>query len=166
MIRQAKILEIPDILSITKACAVVMSDQGIYQWNDHYPNAGVFENDCRRGELYVFEQDSAIIGLVVISTYKDKEYAGVPWLSPGDNSVYIHRLAVRPEFQGQGYACKLMDFAENLARRNARSSIRLDTFSRNKRNQKFYEQRRYQRLTDIYFPKQSPYPFHCYELIL
>jgi hypothetical protein len=31
MIRQAKILEIPDILRITKACAVHMAGFGIYQ---------------------------------------------------------------------------------------------------------------------------------------
>ncbi|MGM0391936.1 MAG: GNAT family N-acetyltransferase, partial [Bacteroidota bacterium] len=30
----------------------------------------------------------------------------------------------------------------------------------------FYESRGYQKLGDIYFPKQSEHPFHCYELIL
>lgn len=36
--RRAKILEIPDILKITRACALNMSDNGIHQWNEHYPS--------------------------------------------------------------------------------------------------------------------------------
>jgi len=59
-----------------------------------------------------------------------------------------------------------MNFAEKYARDNNFTSVRLDTFSQNKRNQKFYETRGYQRLGDIYFPKQSKHPFHCYELKL
>ena len=45
-------------------------------------------------------------------------------------------------------------------------SIRLDTFSQNKRNQQFYEQRNYVKLENIYFPNQSEFPFHCYEKVL
>ncbi|HET8854785.1 MAG TPA: GNAT family N-acetyltransferase, partial [Salinimicrobium sp.] len=45
-------------------------------------------------------------------------------------------------------------------------SVRLDTFSQNQRNQKFYVKRGYSRLGDIYFPKQSEFPFHCYEKII
>jgi len=59
-----------------------------------------------------------------------------------------------------------MDFAEALGRKNHVVSIRLDTFSANKRNQRFYEARGYQRLEDIYFPKQSDLCFYYYELIL
>jgi len=73
---------------------------------------------------------------------------------------------VGPEYQGKGYARMLMNFAENYARDNRYISIRLDTFSQNKKNQKFYEQRGYQKLGNVYFPKQSNYPFYCYERVL
>lgn len=59
-----------------------------------------------------------------------------------------------------------MDFAEEFAANSDFISIRLDTLSLNKRNQHFYEARGYQKLGDIYFPKQSEAPFHCYELVL
>ena len=96
----------------------------------------------------------------------DEEYIPVKWLTPNKNNIYIHRLAIHPNLQGKGYAQQLMDFAEQFAIENNYSSIRLDTFSQNKRNQKFYELRGYKRLGDIYFPKQSEFPFHCYELVL
>tara|TARA_R110000796_G_scaffold10530_3_gene34877 strand:+ start:23224 stop:23403 length:180 start_codon:yes stop_codon:yes gene_type:complete len=59
-----------------------------------------------------------------------------------------------------------MNFAEDYARKGGFISVRLDTFSKNSRNNKFYQARGYQQLGDIYFPKQSEFPFHCYELIL
>ena len=166
MIRRAKILEIPDILSITRACAADMIKKGIYQWNEYYPNYSAFENDIKRDELFVLEKDSKIIGTVVVSAIIDKEYVHLKWLPPNQNNCYVHRLAVEPQHQGKGYAQKLMAFAEDYARKNRFVSIRLDTFSQNKRNQKFYETRGYQKLGDVFFPKQSEHPFHCYELVL
>ena len=96
----------------------------------------------------------------------DDEYIPVHWLSPNSKNLYIHRLAVHPEYQSKGYAQQLMDYAEAFAKANTFISIRLDTFSQNTRNQNFYEKRGYQRLGNIYFPKQSKHPFYCYELLL
>lgn len=166
MIRRAKIPEIPNILNITKACAAFMIDKGIYQWNEEYPSATAFEKDIEREELFVLEKSSNIIGTVVISTVMDEEYVPVNWLTPDGASIYIHRLSIDPKFQGKGYARQLMDFAENHAREKGFRSVRLDTFSQNKGNQRFYERRGYQKLEDIAYPKQSEYPFHCYELVL
>jgi ribosomal protein S18 acetylase RimI-like enzyme len=166
MIRKGTQLDIGSIIDITKACAKAMIANGIYQWNAHYPNITAFKNDIERNELYVLEIDTEIIGCVVISTFMDEEYIPVKWLTNNEENIYIHRLAIFPTHQGQGYAQQLMDFATQYAIENNYISIRLDTFSQNKRNQKFYELRGYKRLGDIYFPKQSKHPFHCYELVL
>ncbi|MCK0147979.1 GNAT family N-acetyltransferase [Arenibacter sp. F26102] len=166
MIRLAKILEIPDILNITKACANNMIEQGIYQWNENYPSQEAFWLDVTRKELYVLEEKGKLIGSVVISTLMDSEYYPINWLTPNGRNIYIHRLAVHPDEQKKGHAVKLMDFAEEYARKAGYISVRLDTFSKNSRNNKFYSARGYKTVGDIYFPKQSQFPFHCYELIL
>ncbi|WP_298755838.1 GNAT family N-acetyltransferase [uncultured Psychroserpens sp.] len=166
MIRKATLTDIDAIMNITKACAVYMINQNIFQWNEHYPNRTAFENDINRDELYVLDSDNSFRGCIVISTFMDEEYVPITWLTPNENNIYIHRLAIAPKYQGQGYAQQLMDFAENYAIENNYTSIRLDTFSQNKRNQKFYELRGYQRLGNIYFPKQSEFPFYCYERII
>jgi len=162
----AKISEIPEILSLTKACAQFMISKGIYQWNEHYPSQEAFERDIDRNELSLLKINNRIIGIIVISTYMDEEYIPVPWLSPNNNNLYIHRLAVHPDFQKQGYAIQLMAYAEAFAKAIKATSIRLDTFSQNLRNQKFYTTRGYQKVGDIAYPKQSKHPFYCYELIL
>ncbi len=166
MIRNATFTDIDAILKLTKACAEFMISNGVFQWNEHYPNRLAFEHDVERGELFVLEQDKNIIGCIVISTLMDEEYIPIQWLTKNENNVYIHRLAIHPNYQGKGLAQQLMDFAETTSRQHKMQSVRLDTFSQNYRNQKFYELRGYQRLGEIYFPKQSEFPFYCYELVL
>jgi ribosomal protein S18 acetylase RimI-like enzyme len=166
MIRRAKIEEIPEILELTNACAQHMTEGGIFQWNEHYPSRRAFVKDISRNELYILEEERKIIGVIAITTLIDQEYLPVQWLTETGKNLYIHRLAVHPDFQSRGYAQKLMSFAEKQAREKKYISVRLDTFSKNYRNQIFYEKRGYKKLGDIYFSKQSEYPFHCYELIL
>jgi ribosomal protein S18 acetylase RimI-like enzyme len=83
-----------------------------------------------------------------------------------NKNLYIHRLAVDPNFQKKGIGKSLMDFAEDYAKKNQFKTVRLDTFSQNKRNNKFYKSREYVKLGDVFFPMQSEYPFHCYEKII
>ena len=165
MIRKADLTDLQETKSLTEACAKAMIQKGIYQWNEHYPSLEKLENDINHEELFLFEKEEKILGIIVITPKKDEEYIPIDWLSETENNLYIHRLATHPDHWGEGYAQELMDFAEEKARENNYESIRLDTFSKNSRNQRFYEARGYQRLGNIYFPKQSEHPFYCYELL-
>lgn len=165
-ISPATINQLDTIKKLTETCALNMIAQDILQWNEHYPSRERLEKDIESEELYVLTITNKIIGIVVLSEVMDEEYKDVKWLTSGENHLYIHRLAVDPKFSGLGYGQRLMDFAEDYARKHKYQSVRLDTFSKNKRNQKFYEKRGYLQLEDIYFPKQSEHPFHCYELLL
>ncbi|MBL4663134.1 MAG: GNAT family N-acetyltransferase [Flavobacteriaceae bacterium] len=173
MIRLAKLSEIEEIITITKACTAKMISENIYQWDQYYPNYQAFEKDVERGELYVlttgFSNDDTkeqLMGCITISSEKDAEYDAIDWLTEDGLQYYIHRLAIHPSFQYKGYAKLLMDFAEIFSKKQGVISVRLDTFSANERNQRFYKNRGYQKLGDIYFPRQSDLCFHCYELIL
>ncbi len=166
LIRKAQLADLDRLLEITGACANHMQEQGIFQWNEFYPSFEAFKTDVNRQELYVYELEGTVQGCVVLSSFKDAEYETVEWLTPESKHLYIHRLAVHPKVQGHGLARELMTFAEQWAIDNNYDSIRLDTFSKNLRNQNFYELRGYKRLGEIYFPKQSEFPFYCYERLL
>ena len=166
MIRKATEKDIDRILTITKACAQHMINQNIFQWNEFYPSESAFLQDIESNGLYVLEKSDAAIGCIAVSSQMDSEYVQVKWLTENRRNLYIHRLAILPEFQGQGFAQKLMGFAEDFAIKNNYASIRLDTFSQNERNKKFYELRGYKKLGFVYFPDQSEHPFYCYELVL
>lgn len=165
-IRLATISDLERIMTIIRSCANHMTSINIFQWNSHYPNEKVITNDILKKELYVYENDSGLIGCVVITKKMDDEYKSVEWLTNESSCFYIHRLAVDPKFQNSGIGNILMQFAEDKGRLNKMLSIRLDTFSKNKKNQCFYEKRGYQKLESIYFPLQSEFPFFCYELLL
>ncbi|UBZ08047.1 GNAT family N-acetyltransferase [Salegentibacter mishustinae] len=166
MIRKAKLNDLRKIKKLTEACAKALQQQNIFQWNEHYPSLEKLQNDIKKEELYVLEEENMIIAIIVLTPNMDKVYRNIDWLSKTDNNLYVHRLATHPEFWGKGYARRMMDFAEEFAKNKNFISIRLDTFSKNIRNQKFYEARGYKKLGDVYFPHKNDQPFHCYELVL
>ncbi len=166
MIQLANTSHLAEIKELTEACAQAMQEKGIFQWNEHYPSIEKLARDIEKEELYILKNKENIIGIIVLTPEMDEEYIPVQWLTTNRENLYVHRLATHPSTWGRGYGQTLMDFAETFARQNRFQSVRLDTFSQNLRNQKFYESRGYKRLGEIYFPKQSEHPFYCYELPL
>ena len=165
-IELAEINDLEDIMKMIHNCANDLISKNIFQWNEKYPSRDIFLADIEKKNLFIFKNDSRLIGCVALSYDKDIEYNDIKWLTKDDENLYVHRLAVEPKFQKQGIGRLLMDFAEDYARDNKLKSVRLDTFSKNERNNRFYKSRKYIQLDDVYFPNQSEFPFHCYEKIL
>lgn len=166
VIKKAVKSDLVQLFSVVKSCGQNLIEQGIFQWNEEYPSKEVLQNDIALQQIWKLELANRIVGLIVLTEIEDAEYKQVKWLTKNQHHLYIHRLAVHPNFQGKGCAQKLMDFAEKYAKENEYNSIRLDTFSQNKRNLNFYKQRNYIKLESIYFPNQSAFPFYCYEKIM
>ena len=166
MIRKAIKDDLHRIIEITKACAVFMISNNIFQWNEHYPNIETFENDALNENLYVLEINKKLIGCLVISHEMDEFYMKVKWQTPNHNNIYLHRLAVDPSYQKKGYAKQLMNFSFKYAKVNNIKSIRLDTFSGNPFNNIFYSNLGFKKLGKIYFRKQSDKPFYCFEKVM
>ena len=165
-IELAEINDINDIMKMIHDCANDLISKNIFQWNEKYPSRDIFLSDIEKKNLFILKNNSGIIGCIALSHEKDIEYTDVKWLTKDDKNLYLHRLAVDPKFQKKGIGKLLMDFAEDYARDNKFKSVRLDTFSKNERNNRFYKSRKYTKLDDVYFPNQSEFPFHCYEKIL
>ena len=165
-IELAKTTDLDGVMKVIKACSADLISKKIFQWSEKYPNSEVFKNDIDKNTLFVTKHQSKIIGCVALCSNKDLEYKNVKWLTEDNKNLYIHRLAVDPNFQKKGIGKSLMDFAEEYAKKNQFKTVRLDTFSQNKRNNKFYKSREYVKLDDVFFPMQSEYPFHCYEKII
>ena len=166
MIELANTSHLSEIKQLTEACAKAMQEKGIFQWNEFYPSREKLARDIEKEELYLLKKEGVIIGIIVLTPEMDEEYIPIQWLTSNSENLYVHRLGTHPAVWGEGFGQTLMDFAETFARKNRFQSVRLDTFSQNLRNQKFYEARGYKRLGNIYFPKQSEHPFYCYELVL
>jgi ribosomal protein S18 acetylase RimI-like enzyme len=167
MVSTGKPEEVQEILELTKACGAHMRDNGIDQWDENYPDIDSLKHDLETQTLFTYRDESLIKGIVVLNESQDEEYAQINWsTSDTDKNLVVHRLAVHPDFQGQGIARKLMDFAEQFAKSKQYDAIRLDTFSQNPRNQKFYKNRGYTELGSVYLKYKKEHPYFCYELIL
>ena len=151
MIRKAILSDLNIIKKIAESCAQNMISNNIFQWNENYPSKNIFKKDISNKNLYVFEDGSLVKGCIVLSKQKDLVYNDISWLTKDYKNLYIHRLAVHPDYQKMGLAKSMMDYAENYAIKNNYVSIRLDTFSKNPRNIKFYEIRGYINLGNIFF---------------
>ena len=123
MIRSANISDIDPILDITKSCALHMIDNGIFQWNEHYPDKASFINDVGNEELFVYSVNEKVVGCISLCNEMDEVYKPVHWKTINDNNLYVHRLAVHPDFQKKGLGKSMMDFAENYANDNRYISV-------------------------------------------
>ena len=166
-IRKAESVDLPQVHSLMQSATRKMIAEGIQQWHEDYPNEEILAQDISLGHLFVGEDEHNILGAVVLNEYQDKEYEAIKWLTPNaSKNLVVHRLATRAELQGKGIARKMMDFAETYAKEKGYDSIRLDTFSVNKRNQRFYEARGYTKLGAIQLPYKREEPYFCYERTL
>ena len=165
-IRLANDKDIIRVLEITNACANHMINQNIFQWDENYPSQEAFKEDVQNNSLYVIEINNDILGCLCISAKIDDVYKNVKWLTLNERNIYLHRLAIHPDHQGKGLALKLMSYAEEFTIQKGYKSIRLDTFSGNPKNNKFYNLQGYTKLEKIFYRDQSDMPFHCYEKIL
>ena len=167
MISLGEVEEIDEIIALTKACGLHMRQNGIDQWDENYPDRVSIQQDLETKTLFAYRENDTILGIVVLNENQDEEYAEINWSTNDfDRNIVVHRLAVLPNQQGKGIARKIMDFAEQYAAEHQYDAIRLDTFSQNPRNQKFYTNRGYTDLGPVYLKYKKDHPYFCYELIL
>ena len=167
MVSKGQKSEVDAILTLTKACGKHLRDNGIDQWDENYPDRGTIVQDLETETLFAYREGDEVLGIVVLNELQDEEYGQINWsTSNQDKNIVVHRLAVRPDQQGNGLGRKLMDFAEQWAKENKYDAIRLDTFSQNPRNQRFYTNRGYTDLGPVYLQYKKDHPYYCYELLL
>jgi ribosomal protein S18 acetylase RimI-like enzyme len=160
MIRKGKRTDIPAILSILRAAVRDMEAEGIFQWDDLYPNETIVSLDINEETLWVYEDAGVLKAIITFNEFQDKEYEAISWLCHDGPNMVIHRLCVAPVFKGQGIGSLLVSFAEDHAKTNGYASIRLDAFSQNRRSLDLYERMGYIRLGSVIFRKGT---FFCFE---
>lgn len=161
-IQLATINQLDEIIEIFKDCKASLDLNKIYQGTDNYPNPEVIRNDILNGHLYGLFDQQTCPGVITINTHQDSQYHSILWKDTTANFLVVHRLAVSPTYQKQGFGKKLISFAEEFASLNNFNSIRLDAYSGNPDTLDFYEKRGYVKRGEVMFP-QRELPFFCYE---
>ncbi|UCG67989.1 MAG: GNAT family N-acetyltransferase [Thermoplasmata archaeon] len=157
--------DLPEVIDLIFVCVKDMGLRGIHQWDEQYPTPDIFSKDIQDKTLYLAKEGKKIIATLVITDEQELEYIPVDWIVKKGKHLIVHRLAVHPKWQSKGIAKNLMEYAEEHARKNGYSSIRLDTYCKNPRGIGFYEGLGYKRTGEIFFPTHD-LPFFCFEKVL
>lgn len=93
------------------------------------------------GTLYVGETETGeVYGSVNLNHEQPPEYEKIPWAfaAAPQETLVIHTLGIHPRFAGQGRGREMVAFAEEEARRQGCTVVRLDTYEGNLPAAAFY----------------------------
>lgn len=106
-----------------------------------YPTVEDAQSMWADGELYVMEEEGAIVAAARINHIPVPEYAQARWTFPEDNPnkvLIIHTLVVDPACAGKGYGTAFIRFYEDMARALGCTCLRMDTNVTNRPARRLY----------------------------
>ena len=98
-----------------------------------YPTADTVRTAIGRDDLFVMEEDGALVAAAIINQVQVPEYADCPWADdpPPEEVMVLHTLAVDPPALGRGYGRAFVAFYEDYALSHGCQYLRMDTNERN-----------------------------------
>jgi ribosomal protein S18 acetylase RimI-like enzyme len=162
MIKKLSMDQFFDAFSIIESVIEKMNNEQIFQWDEHYPTHEIIEKDIDNGHAFGFFHLDELRGYVVLNQEYSPEYDSLEWNDKSGTSLIVHRLSIKANCEGQGIAKQLMIFAEEYAKKNSYSSIKLDAFLHNKAALSLYENLGYTKVGTVTFRKGQ---FYCYEKV-
>lgn len=120
--------DLPAIREIVQAAILRLGRAGVDQWQSGYPNRALIEADVAQGVGYLLEWQGVVVAYGAVLFTEEEEYRTIEgeWLTAQEKYVVLHRLCVREEMLGQGFASAFMQQVEVLARDRVQS-FRIDT---------------------------------------
>lgn len=141
--RQACASETDMIAAMYKEAIKEMERNGIFQWDDTYPDRTIISSDIGKGEMYTAWNNGILVAAYTINNEADKEYEKGDWVFPFPSCFILHRLCVNPLFQRHGIGTTVMNHLEAWAVNKGAHSIRLDCFRHNIHAIRMYKRLKY-----------------------
>ena len=142
-LKQAEIEEYDSIIAFYDDVTERTPDMAVYaRWSKRkHPTLEGIKAYIEEGSMYLFKEDTVIVGAMAITMYQGEEYHAIEWLQQvaDDKAAVIHILAVSPDYQGKGIGSEMVREAINLAKEKGMQAIRLDALAPNTPAHKMYE---------------------------
>lgn len=133
--RPATSEDIPLIADILSAAAADLQARGLGLWSPSEIGVPVIAPHVVAGLYHVGLAGGAVVGVFRLEAADTVFW---PEMAAG-RAVYLHKLAVHPAWQGQGYAHGLLTHAVTLARDRGAGFLRLDCMGGRPKLQRVYE---------------------------
>lgn len=164
-LRLARPEELDEIWALVRRAVAQMIAWGSDQWGEDYPYPEAYAEDIDRGELWcVTDESGVILGVAALTRRHEEDYEGLPFRCP-EPAVTMHRVAVDPCAMGRGVAALLFEQFQKEGERQGVESLRIDTYSENKRMQHLIEKHGFVRLGEFFYPGRNK-PFYCYDKLM
>lgn len=114
----------------------------ILRWKkDIYPADEDWLSYIAKGEMHLIWDECNLFGAVALAKSQPEDYRKVRWtVDARDDEVAVaHLLAIRPQYQGQGYATAVLQELVKLAKKLGKKALRLDAIGTNKPAQRLYD---------------------------
>ena len=135
-----------------------------------HPSDELLKTYMDNGEMYLLSDGANIAGMTAVVTSQGQEYEAIPWTVSlsSDQVATLHLLAVCPDYQGNALGRYMLDEAADLAVKNGRKALRLDTLQSNLPAQHMYEKSgfSYRGKQHLYAENTGWTDFYYYEKIL
>lgn len=135
-----------------------------------YPLPKDIETAVSEHSQFLAREGSVTAGAFILNRKQGEEYGKASWKYPADPDKVsvIHLLAVNPDIQHRGMGMRLLEKAEELARKQGSDVLRLDTLTTNIPAQKLYEKYGFTSCgdVDLTYPSTGMIPFRMYEMKL
>lgn len=162
--RKADTIDIPEIWAILQQAIIRRKNDGSTQWQDGYPNLEIINKDIENGYGYVLTKGENTIGYCAILINDEPEYEKIEgnWLTNTDFVVF-HRVAIAEKYLGKNLSKKIIEFIEDVARKNNILSLKADTNHDNFAMMKIFEKSGFSFCGIVYFRGS---PRRAYEKVL
>lgn len=131
--RPARWEDLPEVASILTEAAQWARARGTERWwSIPFPSEWV-RRGIERGEVVVVERGARMLGTLTLTREDPRMWGEQPPIGG-----YVHRIAVRREYAGQGLGSRMLDWAEGEVRGWGRSKLRLDCLSTNESLVEYY----------------------------
>ena len=132
-INNSTIEDIPEIFRLYRLASTYQkSVNAVVVWGEF--EASLIEREIAENRQWKLLIDNKI-ACVWATTLSDEQI----WEERNrDKAVYIHRIATNPEFRGQNFVFKIVEWAKDYAREHQLEYVRLDTVGENEKLIEYY----------------------------
>ena len=163
MIRLAGLNDLSQINQMILKIKIELKNMNNPQWGktiNEYPSNDDFYNDIKKENLYVYEEDNIIKGVIYVAEDFENEY--VKYICSSNLKSYvIHRLGVSLDYRRQQIGKKLLEYVEKVALQNRAKILKIDIEHNNIKMKNFLEKLNFEYIGS--FQAEYPGDYDYYE---
>jgi GNAT superfamily N-acetyltransferase len=117
--------------------------------------------EIENGTVFLYRTDFLSLGFIILSKDELLEYKNVTW-ADSKNPLTVRYLIDHPIWRKQGISDHLLMFAEEFARDQGFTSLRLDVYGNNQEILSLFASSNFNQAGQIQISEQK-IPFYCFE---